>query len=165
MAKKAHHRHWEAELGRRIERDDSRLEEIEAAYRRLVEPWLSLNAVVGNIYTGSLFLCLIDYLRRASSDREGSPVSLFSYGSGCGASFSAARLSAGASAYGAAVDPEEHLAARKRLSIEQYEQICAAGEAADLNDSTTTDPARWGLSGDLHYVGTVDHQRRYAMRR
>jgi hydroxymethylglutaryl-CoA synthase len=165
MAKKAHHRHWEAELGRGIGREDPEAGEIAAGYRRLVEPWLSLNAVVGNIYTGSLFLCLIDYLRRAGREREGRPVSLFSYGSGCGASFSVARLSEGASDFGAAVDPADHLAQRRRLPIDEYERIFAATEAADLNDSDTADPQRWGLTGDLHYVGTVDHQRQYVMHR
>ena len=164
MAKKAHLRHWETEHGRVIERNGPEAAEVEASYQRLVEPWLSLSAVVGNIYTGSMFLCLIDYLRRASSDREGRPVSLFSYGSGCGAAFSVARVSEGAARFKAAVDPAEHLASRRRLSIETYEEVCAAADAADHNQSSEADPARWGLTGDLHYVGTVDHQRRYVRR-
>jgi hydroxymethylglutaryl-CoA synthase len=163
MAKKAHHRHWESELGRAIDRDSPEAGDVGASYKRLVEPWLSLNAVVGNIYTGSLFLSLIDYLRRASADHEGRPVSLFSYGSGCGAAFSVARVSEGAAGFTAAIDPGDHLAGRRRLSIEEYEQLCAASEEADHNEAAElADPARWNLTGDLHYVGTVDHQRRYA---
>ena len=164
MAKKAHHRHWEVELGRGIDPTSSLGAEVSACYKQRVEPWLSLNAVVGNIYTGSLFLSLMDYLRKATGEQEGRPVSLFSYGSGCGAAFSVGRVSTGASAYRSALDPSDHLAGRRRLPIEEYERLCLAGDEADQNESGKADPARWGLTGDLHYVGTVDHQRRYVRR-
>jgi hydroxymethylglutaryl-CoA synthase len=162
MARKAHQRHWEVETGQTIDPDTPLAAELGASYARRVEPWLSLNAVVGNIYTGSLFLSMIDYLRRSTVEQEGRVVSLFSYGSGCGAAFSVARTSEGAASHAAAIDPGHHLAGRRRLTIEEYETLCLAGEEADANESPQADPARWGLTGDLHYVGTVDHQRRYA---
>jgi hydroxymethylglutaryl-CoA synthase len=162
MARKAHHRHWETELGKRVERDSPESADIAASYRERVEPWLSLNAIVGNIYTGSLFLSLIDYLRRADSSRAGRAVSLFSYGSGCGAAFSVATVGADAAKYSSVVDPTDELAERRQLPIDEYEQICIAGEEADHNESAQADPARWGLDGGLYYVGTVDHQRRYS---
>ncbi|AKS43020.1 hydroxymethylglutaryl-CoA synthase [Wenzhouxiangella marina] len=161
MAKKAHHRHWETELGRAIERDSEDGARVEDSYRQRVEPWLSLNADVGNIYTGSLFLCLIDYLRQATSEREGRPISLFSYGSGCGAALSIARVSEGAARFHRAIDPGGQLAARRRLNVEEYEEIFRACEESDRNDGERIDPARWGLTGGLHYVGTADHRRRY----
>jgi hydroxymethylglutaryl-CoA synthase len=164
MAKKAHHRHWELEAGQTIDAESTLADELRSSYAARVEPWLSLNAMVGNIYTGSLFLSLIDYLRRIDRQAEGQSVSLFSYGSGCGAAFSIARVSEGAEALGRAVDPSEHLAGRRRLSVDEYEALCAASEAADQNESSHADPERWGLNGDLHYVGTVDHQRRYVDR-
>ncbi|MEN1728817.1 MAG: hydroxymethylglutaryl-CoA synthase [Pseudomonadota bacterium] len=162
MAKKAHHRHWEVELGQAIEPDTPRAAEVASSYKCRVEPWLSLNAVVGNIYTGSLFLSVMDYLRQLQSPWEGRPVSLFSYGSGCGAAFSVARVAEGAAAFRTAVDPIEHLASRRRLTIEEYEALCKASEEADQNENSQADPDRWGLSGGLHYVGTVDHQRCYS---
>lgn len=164
MAKKAHHRHWEIETGQTIDQASDLSGEVGASYEERVAPWLSLNAVVGNIYTGSLFLSLMDYLRQATEEKEGRPVSLFSYGSGCGAAFSVARVSPGAAAYRSAVDPSAHLDGRRRLPIEEYELLCSASEAADQNESVATDPARWGLTGELHYAGTVDHQRRYVRR-
>src|SRR6056297_608529 len=156
MAKKAHHRHWEVESGQAIDLDSPLGSQVSHSYRTRVEPWLSLNAVVGNIYTGSLFLSVMDYLRASTPERAGRPVSLFSYGSGCGAAFSVARVSDGASCYAAAVDPADHLADRRRLSIDDYEAICLAGEVADHNEASQADPARWGLTADIHYVGTVD---------
>ena len=168
MAKKAHHRHWETETGQVIDPGSTRGAEVSSSYTQRVAPWLTLNAVVGNIYTGSLFLSLMDYLRQASDEQEGRAVSLFSYGSGCGAAFSVARVSAGASAYRSAVDPSGHLDSRRRLAINEYERLCKASDQADQNESVESaeiDPARWGLSGDLYYAGTVDHQRRYLRRR
>ncbi|MEM9386530.1 MAG: hydroxymethylglutaryl-CoA synthase [Pseudomonadota bacterium] len=162
MARKAHHRHWETELGHSVERDAEEAATINASYKQRVEPWLSLNAVVGNIYTGSLFLSLIDYLRQADAEREGNTVSLFSYGSGCGAALSVANVTDGAARYAEAIDPSTHLASRRRLSIEDYERLCVASEEADQNGTAIADPARWGLDGGLYYVGTVDHQRRYS---
>lgn len=161
MARKAHHRHWETELGHTIERESAEAAAVNESYKRRVAPWLSLNAAVGNIYTGSLFLSLIDYLRQVDAAREGSRVSLFSYGSGCGAAFSVARVSEEATRHREAVDPTPHLQSRRRLSIEEYEKLCVASEDADRNGTQVADPAQWGLAGGLYYVGTVDHQRRY----
>src|SRR5262245_9563791 len=68
MARKAHQRHWESEMGRLVPKDDAEhAMKIADSFEVLVSPWLSLNAVVGNIYTGSLFLALMDYLRRGES--------------------------------------------------------------------------------------------------
>ena len=48
MARKAHQRHWEAQLG---EAGEDLLPEISRSYDERVAPWLKLNAVVGNILT------------------------------------------------------------------------------------------------------------------
>ena len=162
MARKAHQRHWEAEMGRAIPRDDAEnAMKIADSFEVLVSPWLSLNAVVGNIYTGSLFLALIDYLRTGDAAREGRDVSLFSYGSGCGAALCFAKVAGGASAYAARLDPQPGLASRRRLSIAEYEEVLAAGESADANDGEQLSPTQWGLRGELFYVGTRHHVRQY----
>lgn len=81
MAQKAHHRHWEAELGRGVGPEDpTLLAQIKASFEQRVSPWLKLNSTVGNIYTGSLFLALIDYLRDVEVASEGKTASLFAYG-------------------------------------------------------------------------------------
>ena len=164
MAKKAHFRHWEVEQGQAIDPDSSLASEVSVSYRERVEPWLSLNAAVGNIYTGSLFLSIMDFLRQLTIEREQRPVSLFSYGSGCGAAFSVASPSSGASEYRGAIDPAGHLAERRRLTIEDYEALQEASEDSDHNGPEEADPSSWGLKGELHYAGTVDHQRRYVRR-
>ncbi len=162
MAAKAHTRHWEAELGRKLGADDEAHQmTIADSYQVQVAPWLGLNAAVGNIYTGSLFLALIDYLRQLDASDKDRTISLFSYGSGCGAALCFADVVAGAADWASALDPQPELDRRRRLDIEQYEQLVRAGEEADANGTDVADPKHWGLSGDILYTGTVDHQRCY----
>ena len=163
MARKAHHRHVETEFGRDIEREDAEaMQAVRASYDSQVEPWLSLNSVVGNIYTGSLFLAMIDYLRRLDAQREGRRVSLFSYGSGCGAAFGTGVVTDGAAALSERCDPTAHLEARSALSIDEYEALITAAETADHNEAPYPDPSQWGLGDGLWYVGTRDHVRQYS---
>jgi hydroxymethylglutaryl-CoA synthase len=163
MARKAHHRHWETELGRAIGKEDAALsKKVADSYDAIVAPWLKLNAVVGNIYTGSLFLAMIDYLRTADPSHEGTPVSLFSYGSGCGAAFGVGVVADGAGQLGAVLDPQPQIDARRRLDIDVYEALLNASEEAEANADQQLDPADWGLTGELYYLGTRDHIRQYS---
>jgi len=160
MAFKAHQRELELEQGRPVSKDDPdawRL--LIDSYQRLTAPLLGLNAEIGNIYTGSLFLALIDLLRQAAATLSGCDVSLFSYGSGCGATYSIGRIEDTAAAWRKALDPADALAARRRLTIPEYEDLVAQSERADTADRL--DPARYGLNGGLYYLGTREHVRQY----
>ena len=59
------------------------------------------------------------------------------------------------------VDYEKILGDRTAISIDRYEEILEAGEKADLNNETVSDPARWQVDGPFLYLGTKDHIRRY----
>ena len=155
MAMKAHKRHVE------LQHDVMNDKALAESYAQRVAPWLTLNATVGNIYTGSIFLALIDFLRRVDASKEGTNTSFFAYGSGCGASYSAGQVAHGAASYRHLVDPSRQLAARRRLSVAQYEELMREEEHADENEAPNLDPARWQLKGDLFYLGTHNHQRRY----
>jgi len=160
MAKKAHQRHLEIERGGPLDRDSEADRGVLAdSLARQVDPWLTLNAEIGNIYTGSLFLSLIDLLRQAADRFSGRNISLFSYGSGCGATFCLGEVTDSAARWALALDPSEALAERHRLSIADYERLVREGEDADT--AAALDPTSYGLSDGLFYVGTVDHQRRY----
>lgn len=161
MAFKAHQRHVEIERGTPVDQDDGAAwRGLIDSYQRLTAPWLGLNAEIGNIYTGSLFLALIDLLRQAAASLEDREISLFSYGSGCGATFCIGRIVGGAAEWRARLDPAEQLARRRRLSIDEYEAMLVETEQADTADSL--DPGRYGLDGGLYYVGTREHCRQYA---
>jgi hydroxymethylglutaryl-CoA synthase len=133
---------------------------IQTSFDRQVAPWLELNSVVGNIYTGSLFLSLMDYLRKVRPDGA-ERVSLFSYGSGCGATFGTGVVAAHAGQFAAQVDPSDHLAGRRQLDIDDYEKLIKACESADHNEAPYPDPGDWDLGAGLYYVGTRKHIRQY----
>ncbi|MDT8437770.1 MAG: hydroxymethylglutaryl-CoA synthase [Wenzhouxiangellaceae bacterium] len=161
MAFKAHQRQLEIEHGGPVSKDhhDAWMQ-LSESFGRLVAPWLELNAEIGNIYTGSLFLALIDLLRQADASLEGRDISLFSYGSGCGATFCLGRIEAGASTWRARLDPADDLARRRRLSMAEYEDLVRAAEESDA--VPTLEPAAYGLPpGRLYYTGTREHQRQY----
>ncbi len=160
MAFKAHQRQVEMEQGGEISRDHAETWQLlNDSYQRLVAPWLSLNADIGNIYTGSLFLALIDLLRQADAQWAGREISLFSYGSGCGATYCIGEVAEGADQWRRALDPTSQLNTRRRLSIAEYEALVEASEQSD--SAERLDPADYGLSGRLFYTGTRDHCRQY----
>jgi len=163
MAKKAHQKQFELEAGQALDDADEALKaRFDESYRRLAAPWLELNAEVGNIYTGSLFLALIDLLRKSAGALAGREISLFSYGSGCGATYCIGRVADGAAEFSNRLDPGDSLAARRRLDIDEYERLITATETADTEASL--DPSSFGLESGLFYVGTEDHRRRYERR-
>ena len=161
MAFKAHQRQLEIEAGAELNRDDDESwRALTDSYQRLVAPWLGLNADIGNIYTGSLFLALIDLLRQAADTLNGREISLFSYGSGCGATYCIGNIVDGADRWRRALDPAEQLNARRRLSIEEYESLVEESEQSDRREHL--EPATFGLENGLYYTGTRDHCRQYA---
>jgi len=160
MAFKAHQRQLEMEHGAPLSKDHNESwRMLIDSYQRLAAPWLGLNAEIGNIYTGSLFLALIDLLRQAGETLAGRDVSLFSYGSGCGATYCIGRIEQGAGAWREALDPADHLADRRRLDIDEYETLLTETEDADTAERL--DPARYGLNGGIYYTGTREHCRQY----
>ncbi len=160
MAFKAHQREMEMEQGHAISKAEAaHWQQLTESYERLCAPWLTLNAEVGNIYTGSLFLSLIDLLRQAGGRLAGSDISLFSYGSGCGATYCLGTVNEAAGQWQSALDPTPALARRRRLTIAEYENLVRASEHADRAEML--DPADFGLSGGLYYMGTRNDRRHY----
>jgi len=160
MAWKAHYRHYEHYLGRSVAKEDPVLAAIKESYAQRSSPWLSLNANVGNIYTGSIFLALIDVLRQGKVAAH-KPISLFSYGSGCAASLSLISPAENYERFSHRLDPQPELDQRVALSIEHYESIMARTEKP-LGENDAVDPADWGLDNDYLYLGNRKHARRYA---
>lgn len=108
------------------------------------------NKRVGNIYTGSLYLSLISMLEQDDSLKAGDRIGLFSYGSGAVGEFFSGILVEG---YKDALYKESHeaqLANRKKLSIEEYEEVFEDRLPHDNSDKisdTLNDPAKVVLEG------------------
>ena len=97
---------------------------------------------------------------------------MFSYGSGCGAEFFAARVAAGAGAFARHLDLAAPLANRRRLTVEEYEVLRRADADADrrpvererLSEICESDEHRILSAARLEdhaiYLGVDDSERR-----
>jgi hydroxymethylglutaryl-CoA synthase len=163
MAQKAHMRLIEIDAGTSIEKDSPEAKSAAADFANRVAPALDLNARVGNIYTGALFLSLA-YLLETSGERlTDKQICLFSYGSGCGAEFMGAKIVKGAASLMKKESYQDILNRRKQVSVKQYEEMLDACGKMDLNGESICDPKRWGLSRSVLYLGTKDHKRVYTV--
>src|SRR5262249_10878733 len=104
--------------------------------------------------TASLYLCLAWWLERAAASLEGRELALFSYGSGCCAEFFTAEVLPGCTARAARIGVQEQLAARRGLTVDEYEALARAATGAER-------PGADG-SGYWHLAGIDDDKRRYA---
>lgn len=118
----------------------------------------SYNKVVGNIYTGSLYLSLLSLLELNTEVKAGARIGLFSYGSGAVGEF-----------FSGIVQPdyrdflyiERHgklLSSRREVCISEYEEIFQETSLADISGKKLPiekDPAVICLAG------VKDHMREY----
>lgn len=161
MAAKAHHRHFEVDVGEKIDKESEKYADVKKSFAEKTGPWLSLNAIVGNIYTGSLFLSLIDLLRNNISNNL-RQISMFSYGSGCAASMNIAYPTPGFERFRDKIDPEPELSTRRKLNIEEYENIMRINDSLETGDTEEFNADEWDLTGDFFYLGNRNHIRQYS---
>lgn len=118
---------------------------------------------VGNLYTGSLYLRLLSWLEHADLDQAGSGdgslagtrIALFSYGSGAMCKFFTGRIQPG---YRRGLRAESHarmLNARKRLTVQEYEQLFDEYYASE--DVQTEKP-----ESGFYYAGVKHDIRQYS---
>jgi hydroxymethylglutaryl-CoA synthase len=119
-----------------------------ASFAAQVEPSLVACARIGNIYTGSLYLALLGLLDAEARALAGKRIGLFSYGSGCTSEFFSGIVGSRAAEAAARAHLGEVLAARERISIEEYERIM-----------TLTAPL--GQPGAFRFTGVDAHRRQY----
>jgi hydroxymethylglutaryl-CoA synthase len=155
MARKAHVRVRRCDLEDAGAPWEASVEELRAAtsYQRQVEPSLGLCARIGNVYTGSLYLGLAGLLHAGGAELARRRIGLFSYGSGCTSEFFSGVVGAEAHARIAAARLDELLAARERISIDEYHRIMALAPGAPLGEPP--------VPGGFRFVGVEANQRRY----
>lgn len=103
----------------------------------------------------------MNFLGEASPQNVGKAVSLFSYGSGCGAEFMSATVLDGVVDWAKKASFVDDLARRNRLSVGQYEEILEACGKMDFNEESVCQPDRWNLKRSVVYLGTRQHRRTY----
>ncbi|WP_057744732.1 hydroxymethylglutaryl-CoA synthase [Liquorilactobacillus capillatus] len=113
----------------------------------------TFNRLVGNLYTGSLYLSLLSLLQQSEQLIAGDRLGLFSYGSGAEAEFYSGILQPDFKAGLMGVDYSQLLANRQQVSVDKYEHLFkqqlfhAATEELDYSN----DPARFVLAGVKEY--------------
>ncbi|TRM13229.1 hydroxymethylglutaryl-CoA synthase [Lentibacillus cibarius] len=116
------------------------------------------NRIVGNIYTGSLYLSLLSLLENKEDLQPGARIGLFSYGSGAVGEFFAGTLQ---SNYRKQLPLGKHnqlLESRTEVSVSEYEAIfeeTLPTNGSDVTLDTAGDPA------EICLAGVKDDMRQY----
>lgn len=107
------------------DRPDAPDTDVDASFARMVEPSLAYTRLVGNTYSGCVFLSLIGILAGLRHEDTGSRIGMFSYGSGASAEMLSGTVAPGARAVmakrlvGAALD------ARHEVSVADLDAAAA----------------------------------------
>jgi polyketide biosynthesis 3-hydroxy-3-methylglutaryl-CoA synthase-like enzyme PksG len=99
--------------------------DIDRDYQDRLEPSLRYPGLVGNLFSGSVFLALASLIEHAEPAGP-ARVGLFAYGSGCSAEFFSGLLGPAAKPALARLRIREHLGERADLSFEEYAQLAEA---------------------------------------
>lgn len=156
MAQKAHIMLLGQDWGMQPARDSEEFQTAKNDYQLRVAPYLKLNARIGNIYTGSLFLSLYNFLADASESMTGKSISLFGYGSGCSAEFISAKILKFDKRL---LDYKDRLKKRRKLDIVSYENLQELWKNTGNKDGVFND--EWELDRQFIYLGSEDHKRQY----
>ena len=96
-------------------------DDIASSFERMVKPSLRYNQELANIYSGSLYVALAGLLESTPDLKPGSRIACFSYGSGACAEFFSGLVCREARAILASQCISERLAARRSVSLREYE--------------------------------------------
>jgi hydroxymethylglutaryl-CoA synthase len=129
------------------------------SFDRQVASGLALPKLVGNIYTGSLYLALASALTESDEPLDGREIALFSYGSGSCAEFFTGTVVEGAAAFARGSGWRELVEGRRPIDVPEYEAIMTAREDMDTREAGekgTEDPGT-----TVRYLGIKAHRRMY----
>jgi len=131
-----------------------------ADYADKVAPALLGAQQVGNIYTGSVYMCLLSLLEVKGMDLIGKNVGVFSYGSGCGAEFLVAHVGRELEDRLRSMNFRDQLKRRKQISMELYEQLYGEGTIDPSMKLDLLAPEDDPYSRYV-FTGVQDHKRQY----
>lgn len=143
---------------------DMQEEELEAIYNETysekIEPALVGAQEVGNIYTGSVYMCLTGLLEGKGRELINKNIGVFSYGSGCGAEFLVAHVGKELIEQEKNFRFNEQLKRRKKITVDQYELLYGDEAPAPSKEfagySVKEDPFSRYI-----YIGEKDFKRQY----
>jgi 3-hydroxy-3-methylglutaryl CoA synthase len=121
---------------------------VASSFRRMVEPSLRYTQIVGNTYSGCVFLSLVGVLDRLEASDAGARIGMFSYGSGASAEVLSGTVAPAARERMARRGVEAALAARHEISVDDLDAAAAGVYCSVTADAYVPDrdrPSwRWG---------------------
>lgn len=135
----------------------------EADYNRFSDYYESAiiyNKIVGNIYTGSLYLSLISLLEQRVDLPSGSRIGMFSYGSGAVGEFFVGQLEEGYQDNLFKIEHEELLENRQKLTMKEYESLLSKNSEVDEEGNLTLDE-EFISKDDFVFDGIIENKRQY----
>ncbi|SET57845.1 hydroxymethylglutaryl-CoA synthase [Oceanobacillus limi] len=120
------------------------------------------NRIVGNIYTGSLYLSFLSLLELKEDLQDGSRIGLFSYGSGAVGEFFTGILQNNYRDHLYVQQHNQLFEERKEVSVDEYEAIFGntlPTDGSNIELDVTNDPAAICVSG------ITEHMRQYVNKR
>ncbi|MEU8242627.1 hydroxymethylglutaryl-CoA synthase [Actinoplanes missouriensis] len=119
--------------------------EVDADFHQRVAPGLRYPSQVGNLFSGALYLALASVIDAMPATAGDARIGLFSYGSGCSAEFLSGTAGPAARQAVAARKIDQRLAARRRLTFDEYRELLPRGRDCLLprRDATVGVPDRW----------------------
>lgn len=113
---------------------------------------------IGNIYTGSLYMGLISFLLNKNDIKEGDKIGFYSYGSGSVAELFMGKFSLGFEKYLNLDRFTNHLARRKKISVDEYEKNYYR---YSVNRKEDIDFTKDDHESGFYIKKVVDHKRFY----
>ncbi len=147
MAEKAH-----AKLCRKFKVETSR-EQMQA----LIGESLRYSRIIGNCYTGSMYVGLTSLLDTAEEDLSGKRIGFYSYGSGCVGEFFSGVVQPGYREFLFAEQHRNLLENRTELTYQQYEDIFNYGVPTDGGEYVFPQYK----TGPFRFSGISQHKREY----
>jgi len=135
-----------------------------ASYAKKTDPAMACSKRLGNMYTASLYGCLASLLATvAPADLRGKRVSLFSFGSGCAATFFTARVKGDISDIQKRLNLTERLAAMTVASPEDFVQALALREKNHNAVNFTPEGSVEHIWPGAYYLEHIDskYRRKY----
>lgn len=136
-------------------------EETYDRFEEYYESAIVYNKVVGNIYTGSLYLSLLSLLEQGEELEAGARLGIYSYGSGAMGEFLVGEVQEG---YKESLLKDQHeslLEDRVKFEIDEYEKILK--RVAKLDEEGSAEIAdKFITEGDFIFTGVDGHRRQYA---
>jgi 3-hydroxy-3-methylglutaryl CoA synthase len=126
------------------DRPDASDDDVEASFRRMVEPSLRYTQLIGNAYSGCVFVSLLGVLDSLQERDSGARIGMFSYGSGASAEMLSGTVAPDARGRMARHRIEAALAARHEISVDELDAAAEAvfrGLTADCFQPDRSEPA------------------------